>query len=135
MGPVRYEKLPILFDFDFASVAAEREYKKLPVDAQTAFGHDFHELQIGREAESSKVLSHFGSAKVRELIFEDETGTYRAVYTVEFPDVIYELHAFKKKSRSGISTDKQDLDKVAARLRDAEARYKARLQAQQGGKP
>src|SRR5262249_14726539 len=36
---------------------------------------------------------------------EDDNGnTYRAVYTVKFARVVYALHAFQKKSKSGVKT-------------------------------
>lgn len=35
-------------------------------------------------------------------------------------DAIYVLHAFKKKSKSGISTPKQDMDLIRMRLRQAQ---------------
>jgi phage-related protein len=45
-------------------------------------------------------------------------NTYRAVYTVRFADAVYVLHAFQKKSKTGIKTPKPDLDLVEKRLRD-----------------
>ncbi len=44
----------------------------------------------------------------------------RAVYTVRYSTGIYVLHAFQKKSKSGIATPKQHLELVACRLKDAE---------------
>ena len=52
--------------------------------------------------------------------------TYRAVYTVRFEGVLYILHAFQKKSTSGISTPQRHIDLVKQRLRDAETIHKAR---------
>ena len=45
---------------------------------------------------------------------------YRAVYTVRFEKAVYVLHAFQKKSPSGIRTAKRDVDLVAERLKAAE---------------
>jgi phage-related protein len=47
-------------------------------------------------------------------------NAYRAVYTVRFEKAVYVLHAFQKKSPSGIRTAKRDVDLVAQRLRTAE---------------
>jgi len=57
-------------------------------------------------------------------------GTYRAVYTVRFAGAVYVLHVFQKKSRKGISTPKQEIDLVKARLKRAEAHYAAWLAEQ-----
>ena len=58
---------------------------------------------------------------------EDHRGdTYRAVYTVRFESAVYALHAFQKKSPSGVRTAKKDIDLIKrlneARL-DFEVRY------------
>jgi phage-related protein len=55
-----------------------------------------------------------------ELIEDFDGDTYRAVYTVRFREAVYVLHAFKKKSKRGIQTPKQDLELIKSRLKDAE---------------
>ncbi|MCM2359931.1 MAG: type II toxin-antitoxin system RelE/ParE family toxin [Geobacteraceae bacterium] len=45
---------------------------------------------------------------------------YRAVYTVRFADAVYVLHVFQKKSKQGIATPKEEIEKVKARLKMAE---------------
>lgn len=55
--------------------------------------------------------------------------TWRAVYTVRFQDVVYVLHAFQKKSKSGIATPMKELDLVRQRLATAEKDYKQRPQS------
>lgn len=57
-------------------------------------------------------------------IVEDHRGdTYRAVYTVRFADVVYVLHAFQKKSKTGIKTPQDDVNLIAERLKRAQADY------------
>jgi phage-related protein len=46
------------------------------------------------------------------------------MYTVRWPKAVYVLHAFQKKSKSGRSTPKTEIDLVRSRLRDAEKHYK-----------
>lgn len=41
------------------------------------------------------------------------------IYTVQFKDSVYVLHCFKKKSSSGISTPKPDIDLIKSRLKIA----------------
>lgn len=51
-------------------------------------------------------------------VIEDYRGdTFRAVYTVKVANGIYVLHCFQKKSPHGMTTSKQDLDRVADRLK------------------
>lgn len=44
---------------------------------------------------------------------------YRAVYTIRFEKAVHVLHAFQKKSPSGIRTAKRDVNLVAERLKTA----------------
>ena len=46
-------------------------------------------------------------------------NAYRVIYTTMFAEVVYVLHAFKKKSTSGIATPKQHIDVIKRRLKDA----------------
>jgi phage-related protein len=45
------------------------------------------------------------------------------VYTVRFEEAVYVLHAFQKKSPSGIRTARRDVDLVAERLKAARKDY------------
>jgi phage-related protein len=55
-----------------------------------------------------------------EIIDRHDTNTYRAVYTVQFPNAIYVLHAFQKKSKSGIATPQKDIELIRRRLVEAQ---------------
>jgi phage-related protein len=60
-------------------------------------------------------------------IVEDHRGdTYRAVYTVRFARAVYVLHAFQKKSPTGIKTSRTDVEMVSQRLRSAHEDYEVR---------
>jgi len=73
------------------------------------------------------VLKGFKGAAVREVVAEDASGTYRVVITLMYPEVIYSLHSFHKKSKSGIKTPKEEMERVRARLAAAEADHEARF--------
>lgn len=62
---------------------------------------------------------------VFEVVENHDGDTYRAVYTVRFADAVYVLHAFQKKSPSGIRTAGKDVDLIAQRLRQARADYES----------
>jgi phage-related protein len=60
-------------------------------------------------------------------VAEDHRGdTYRAVYTVRFKKAVYVLHAFQKKSPSGIRTAKKDIDLIKRRLNEARLDFEVR---------
>ena len=64
-----------------------------------------------------------GAAEIR---VRDASGAFRVVYVAKFADAVYVLHAFQKKSPSGVRTARADIDLVARRLRAAHEDYEAR---------
>lgn len=68
---------------------------------------------------SAKPLKGYKGAGVLEIVEDWDGDTYRCVYTVSFGDAIYVLHAFQKKSKSGIKTPMHELELVDRRLREA----------------
>jgi phage-related protein len=61
-----------------------------------------------------------------EIVAPLDGDTWRAVYTVRFRGFVYVLHAFQKKSKSGIATPKKDIDLIQQRLAAAERDYRER---------
>ncbi|EMM0381937.1 addiction module toxin RelE [Pluralibacter gergoviae] len=100
--------------------SSRKDLQSLPDDVQDVFGYALYLAQTGSKHSQSKVLKGFGSAGVLEVVEQFFGSTYRAVYTVKFADAVYVLHAFQKKSSSGIATPKCDLNKIHERLKAAE---------------
>jgi len=78
--------------------------------------------QGGHTAPTTKPWKGLGPG-VLEVVESHDGNAYRAVYTVRFERAVYVLHAFQKKSPSGIRTAKRDVDLVAQRLKTAERDY------------
>ena len=93
----------------------------LPALVRRRFGYALSLAQLGDQDDAAKVLKGFGGAGVLEVVEDDAGGTYRAVYTVKFADVVFVLHCFQKKSKRGIATPKADMDIIRARLKVAQA--------------
>jgi len=49
---------------------------------------------------------------VLEIVESHDGNANRAVYTVRFEKALYVLHAFQKKSPSGIRTSTRDVDLI-----------------------
>jgi len=64
------------------------------------------------------MLLHGLGGGVMEIASHDESGTYRAVYTVSMGDAIYGVHAFQKKSKTGIATPQAEIELVRQRLKE-----------------
>ncbi len=87
-----------------------------PKAAKTQIGYALSEAQLGRRASFAKPLSGLGPG-VLEIVADHDSDTYRSVYAVKLGKDLYVLHAFKKKSKSGISTPKSEIDLVRQRLK------------------
>jgi phage-related protein len=61
-----------------------------------------------------------------EIVERYQGDAYRAVYTAQFGEAVYVLHAFQKKSKSGIATPKPDLDLIRRRYAEAERQHRQR---------
>jgi phage-related protein len=81
-------------------------------------GYAIYLAQCGQKHASAKALKGMGSG-VLEVVSDHRSGTFRSVYTVRFADRVFVLHAFQKKSKSGIATPKADVELIKQRLKQA----------------
>ena len=81
--------------------------------------------QFGGKHPRSKPWKGEG-AGVFEVVEEHRGDAYRAIYTVRFKDAVYVLHAFQKRSPSGIKTPKREVELIAQRLHLAQRDYEGR---------
>lgn len=83
-------------------------------------GYALFVAQQGGKHRDAKVMSGFGGAGVLEIVEDFRGDTFRAVYMLKFAGTVYVLHAFQKKSKSGIATSRRDVELIKRRLREAE---------------
>ena len=50
------------------------------------------------------------------MTLRHRTDAYRTVYTLQFKEALWVVHAFQKKSKSGIKTPKQEIDLILERI-------------------
>jgi phage-related protein len=99
-----------------------KDYAEFPARVQDDIGYRLYRVQVGgsvfppARGLNQRLLKGLG---IYELGEDYDGDTYRAVYTVKLDGVVYVLHAFKKKSKSGIATPRQDIDVIRARYQDA----------------
>lgn len=96
----------------------------LPPAVVREFGYALYRAQRGETADHVRALRGFGGASVLEVIEDFDGNTYRAVYTVRFREIVYVLHVFQKKSKSGAATPKADIELIKQRLRIAQEEYR-----------
>lgn len=103
--------------------SSRKDLRDFPNGVQDKIGTTLQKVQYGSRPAAVRTLSGFGSASVTEIKVSDDGDAYRAVYTAQFAEYIFVLHAFQKKSSHGAETAKQDMEMIQARLRLAEAMY------------
>lgn len=52
-----------------------------------------------------------------EIVADGDGDTYRTIYVVEFKEAIYVVDAFQKKSKRGIATPREDIDRIVQRVK------------------
>ena len=102
--------------------SSKKDFKEFPIPVQKDMGVALFVVQLGRTPESAKPWKGLGSG-VYELVEDHRGDTFRAVYTVRVGDAIHVLHAFQKKSKSGIGTPQPDVDLIEKRLKAVLARH------------
>jgi phage-related protein len=113
MPPERASIRPIVW-----IASSKEDLSALPGEVKTSFGLRLFELQLGKTPLDMKRLTQFGGG-VYELRESFDGDAYRTVYVLNLGKAIYVLHAFMKKSKSGIGLPKPDFELIERRLRRA----------------
>jgi phage-related protein len=103
-----------------------RDLRSFPRAVRIDIGHALFTAQEGKTDPAAKPLKGFGGASVLEIVASHQGNAWRAVYTVRFPDAVYVLHAFQKKSTKGIATPAREIELVRKRLAEAERDHRER---------
>jgi phage-related protein len=99
--------------------SSRRDLRAFPRQARRDIGVALYAAQQGETDPAAKALKGFGGASVMEIVSDDGHGAWRAVYAIRFAEAVYVLHAFKKKSKRGIATPKQEIELIKRRLAEA----------------
>jgi phage-related protein len=100
--------------------SSKDDVSALPAPVKMSFGYRLRLVQKGKTAPDMKALPQLGTG-VFELRESYERNAYRLMYVVNLRHAIYVLHAFMKKSKSGIGLPKPDAELIRARLKRAQA--------------
>ncbi len=105
--------------------SSKEDLLAFPEAVQDEIGTAVSVAQFGGKHPSAKPWKGQGPG-IFEVVEDHRGDTYRAVYSVRFEGVIYVLHAFQKKSPSGIRTSKRDIELIAPRLKEARLDFEVR---------
>jgi phage-related protein len=92
--------------------------QRFPEDVKDEIGFALFQAQTGKKHIKAKPLKGLG-AGILEVVSDHRGDTFRAVYTVRLAGKVYVLHAFQKKSKTGIATPKSEMELVRQRLKRA----------------
>jgi phage-related protein len=112
--------------------SSRRDLSAFPDEVKDSIGFALYVAQQGGKHADAKPLRGFGGPGVLEIVEDHRGNTYRAVYTVRLFGRVYVLHAFQKKSKSGIETPKAEINLIKSRLKRAEEEHAAWLERRKG---
>lgn len=90
------------------------DLRAFPESPCQEMGYQLDLVQQGLEPDDWKPFATVGPG-VREIRVQDVKGIYRAMYVAKFPEAIYVLHCFVKKTQT---TSKSDVDLAKKRFRE-----------------
>jgi len=96
--------------------AADKDFRRFPKAVQEVIHDALAIAAEGQKADIAKPMKGFG-ASIYEIAVPYQTNAYRAVYAIQLDEDIWVIHAFQKKSKTGIKTPKQDIDLIRERLK------------------
>ena len=105
--------------------SSRKDMRSFPTEVKLSMGFALWQALLGGIHSDVKPLKGFGGAGTLEVVEDYDGNTYRAVYTVKFAGVIYVLHAFQKKSKTGKKTPLHEIDLIRQRLKRAENAHAA----------
>ena len=94
---------------------ALKDFEKFPKEAQDRALTALTFVAEGLKPDIAKPLAGLGSG-VWELAIKSRGEAYRVVYVLQLGEDIWVVHAFHKKSKSGIATPKPEIDLVRERI-------------------
>jgi phage-related protein len=96
--------------------AARHEFEKFPEGARKVCLTALTIAAEGGKADIAKPLQGVGSG-VLEIALPFKGDAFRVVYALQLGPDIWVIHAFQKKSTTGIKTPKREIDLVKDRLK------------------
>jgi phage-related protein len=103
--------------------ASKRNLDVVPEDVKDVFGSALLDVQYGDTPEAAKPFGEGLPHEIWKIVDDHDGATYRAVYTASFPEVVYVLDVFMKKSKSGSKTPQADKDRVRERFKAAKRHH------------
>ena len=102
---------------------AKRDFEEFPSEAQLFVRRALTVAAEGGKSDRAKPFKGVDGG-VFEIALPHRGEAYRVIYAVQIVEAIWVVHAFQKKSKSGVMTPKMEVDLIRERLK----RWKESLQ-------
>ena len=96
--------------------AARKDFEAFPAGARDSLLDALTIIAEGGHPAIAKPLTGMGSG-ILELALKHRGDAFRVVYALQLGTEIWIVHAFQKKSKSGIATPKADMDLIQERIK------------------
>lgn len=96
--------------------AAQKDFLDFPQDVQQRMARALEIAAAGEMADIAKPMKGLG-AGVFEIALPYRGDAFRSVYTVRIGTDLWVVHAFQKKSTSGIKTPLHEVEVIRERLK------------------
>jgi phage-related protein len=96
--------------------AAKRDFEDFPEAVRMQMLRALEIAVAGQMADIAKPMKGLGTG-VFEIRVSYRTDAYRTIYAVKIGDDVYVVHAFQKRSITGIKTPQKDIDLIKGRLK------------------
>ena len=93
-----------------------RDFASFPLEAQEEAAQALSIAARGGKAVVAKPMKGMDGG-VFEIALRHRGDAFRVVYAVQIDEALWVLHAFKKKSKTGIKTPMSEIDLIRERLR------------------
>ncbi len=95
---------------------AAKDFGEFPLAVRQDTARALTLIAEGYTPDIAKPMTGLGSG-IWELAIKERGDAFRVIYALQLADGIWVIHAFQKKSRSGIATPKHEIDLVRERIK------------------
>lgn len=96
--------------------AARKDFEDFPEDVQSDMFDALTIAAAGGKSDRAKPFKGFDGG-VFEIALKHRGDAFRAIYVLKIHEDIWVIHAFQKKSKSGIKTPQMEVDLIRDRLK------------------
>jgi phage-related protein len=96
--------------------AALRDFEEFPAEVRLDAAQALSIAARGGKADTAKPFKGVGSG-VFEIALRHRGDAFRVLYAVQIADALWVIHAFQKKSKTGIKTPQIEIDLIRDRLK------------------